>query len=282
VPLRVGGASVGALALPDPGDDPAEVADRERLLEAGVPLIAAALRSAELLRRGEALAARLSERDRELALLAEQLVRAQEEVRRRISLDLHDEPLQRAILLHRMIGESVDHPMAAVWLSEVESIAASIRAICNGLRPRVLDDFGLAAGLEWLVDDVRGRSDLTAFLTTASADSLSSDRLPADLELALFRVAQEALNNCLKHARATKVYVTLWREGQRVRLIVADDGVGRPDGPSPDAERAQLGIAGMGERLRPWAGVVTARAGAEGGTIVTADVSAGESVGRPE
>jgi signal transduction histidine kinase len=280
VPLRVGGALVGTLVLPPPeaAADPVP-GGRERLLEGAVPLIAAALRCVGLARQSEELAGLVAERDRKLGALSDQLVRAQEEVRRRISLDLHDEPLQRAILLHRRISDSADHPQAARWLSEIEEIASSIRAICNGLRPRVLDDFGLAAGLEWLVDDVRARSDLTAYLTTASSDSLSSDRLPADLELSLFRIAQEALNNCLKHARATQVYVTLWREGQRVRLIVADDGQSRPDGSGLGGGRGQLGIAGMRERLRPWGGVVTARAGTEGGTIVTADVSAEDGVG---
>jgi signal transduction histidine kinase len=232
----------------------------------------------ELRRRVEALAARLAERERELAALAGRLVRTEEEVRRRISLDLHDEPLQRAILLHRLIGQTADHPMAARWLAEVEAIAASIRSICNGLRPRVLDDFGLDAGLEWLLDEVRARSDLTAVLATASPDPLPSDRPPADLDLALFRIAQEALNNCLKHARATRVDVILRRESRRVRLIVADDGVGRPEGPGGD--RDAIGLAGMRERLRPWGGVVTVSTRAGGGTVVTADVSAGDGVDR--
>jgi signal transduction histidine kinase len=281
VPLVAGGTTVGALALPalEPA---AEVWPwrRERLVEAAAPLIAAAVRGADLVRQREELSAVVTER--ELSVLSEQVVRAQEEVRRRISLDLHDEPLQRAILLHRAIRDSAAHPCAARWLADVDAIATSIRAICNGLRPRVLDDFGLVAGLEWLVDDVRSRSDLTVFLTTASAESLSSDRLSADLELALFRVAQEALNNCLKHARATQVHVTLWREGSSVRLTVTDDGERRPDRPRPSERRGHLGIAGMGERLRPWGGVVTVRAGSDCGTVVAAEVSAEDGVGRDE
>jgi signal transduction histidine kinase len=296
VPLVAAGCAIGLLALPEPagsnGASPGASADRrERLIEDAAPLIAAALRGCALACRTERLSRKLCERERELAALSERVVRAQEEVRRRISLDLHDEPLQRAILLQRMIKDVPDHPRAAEWVAEVEAIAASIRAICNGLRPRVLDDFGLVAGLEWLVEDLRSRSELSAWLTTApsdqppadevTADGLASGRLPAELELALFRIAQEALNNCLKHARATEVHISLRREGDRVRLTIADDGEGPPAAPTGGGQ-VHLGLSGMRERLRPWDGVVAASVGSNGGMIITAEVNAGDGVGRGE
>src|SRR5262249_38741676 len=158
------------------------------------------------------------ERERDLAALATRLTGTQEEERRRLALELHDEPLQRAILLYRGISAAAEHPQSQRWLADVEEIVTSLRATCNGLRPRVLADFGLVAGLEWLVNDARARSEVEIDLTTAIADAASPDgRLPADLELALYRVAQEALNNCLKHADARRVSLTLWRGGGPIR-----------------------------------------------------------------
>jgi signal transduction histidine kinase len=238
------------------------------------PVAAAALQNASLLRRSTTLAAALDERERDLAALTARLTGAQEEERRRIALELHDEPLQRAILLYRGISAAPEHPQAQRWLADVEEIVTSLRATCNGLRPRVLDDFGLVAGLEWLVNDARARSDVDIGLTTAIADAASpGGRLPAELELALYRIAQEALNNCLKHAEARRVSVTLWRAGGPIRLTVADDGKGFEETRRGGGAGAHLGILGMRERLRPWNGFVTVGAGPKGGTVVVAELT---------
>jgi signal transduction histidine kinase len=276
VPLVAGGSRVGAIVL-GPERHGVELSVHERaLIEVAAPVAAAALQNASLLRRSSALAAALDERERALAALATRLTGAQEEERRRIALDLHDEPLQRAILLYRGISAAPEHPQSQRWLAEIEEIVTSLRATCNGLRPRVLDDFGLVAGLEWLVNDARARSDVDIGLTTAIADSTSpSGRLPADLELALYRIAQEALNNCLKHADARRASVTLWRAGGPIRLTVADDGKGFAEAWRDGDGGTHLGILGMRERLRPWNGTVTVGAGPKGGTVVVAELTLG-------
>jgi signal transduction histidine kinase len=268
VPLVAGGGRIGALVL-GPRRRDAELSIRERaLVDLVAPLAALALQNASLLRRAGELATAADERERDLTSLAARLTGAQEDERRRIALELHDEPLQRAILLYREISVAAAHPRAERWLAEVEEIVTSLRATCNGLRPRVLDDFGLAAGLEWLVNDVRARSDVDVGLTTVMADAAPGRRLPADLELALFRIVQEALNNCLKHADARRVNVTLWRAGGPIRLTVADDGRGFDGEPAG----GHLGIRGMRERLRPWNGCVTVGRGPAGGTVVVAEL----------
>ena len=280
VPLVAAGARIGALVLGQERRGAVPSVHERALAELAAAVAAAALQNAGLLRRAGALAAALEERERDLAALATRLTGAQEEERRRLALELHDEPLQRAILLYRGLSAAPEHPQARRWLAEVEEIVTALRATCNGLRPRVLDDFGLVAGLEWLVNDARARSEVDVGLTTAIAYAGSpGGRLPAGLELALYRIAQEALNNCLKHAEARRVSVTLWRGGGPIRLTVADDGKGVEATWRGADGGARLGILGMRERLRPWNGTVTVGAGPKGGTVVVAELTLEEVSG---
>jgi signal transduction histidine kinase len=275
VRLVTGGAAFGTLILGLPGGDAAK-SDARSLAEAVAPLLASTLRTAELARANESLAAALAERERDVARRAQELVAQQEEQRRRIALDLHDEPLQRVVLLYRDIRDTSDHPRTRRWLTQLESIVLSIRGICDGLRPSVLHDFGLVAGLEWLIEDVRARTESATHVTLTVGGASAEERLPAALELALFRVAQEALNNCVKHARATRVAVTLWSEAERVKLTVADDGRPGSDTSQGLQGRGGLGIVGMRERLAPWGGVLSVERGSDEGTTVVAEVGFGD------
>jgi signal transduction histidine kinase len=272
VRLVTGGSTLGTLILGLPGQDAAK-SDARTLAEAVAPLLASALRNAELARENESLATALAERERTLTRRAQELVALQEEQRRRIALDLHDEPLQRVVLLYRDIRDTSDHPRTRRWLTQLESIVLSIRGICDGLRPSVLHDFGLVAGLEWLVEEVRARTESATAVTLTVGGASVEERLPAPLELALFRVAQEALNNCVKHARASRVVVTLECEDARVKLTVADDGRPNPDAGQAPQGRGGIGIVGMRERLAPWGGVLSVGRGSDGGTTVAAEVT---------
>src|SRR5207302_2879334 len=116
-----------------------------------------------------------------------------------IALDLHDDPLQRAILLTREMNELAGETFLPSHVRRsAEEIAISLRAICTGLRPPMLDDLGLAASLEWLASDISARSDLSASLKVDGFGSVGSTRLETNLEVALYRAAQEALTNCVK------------------------------------------------------------------------------------
>jgi signal transduction histidine kinase len=272
VALVADGATIGILAVGPKQHDLDLSPEDKALLDTLAPLVGTALQNALLVRRLEAQVAVLAEREQALEALSTQLMHAQEEERRRIALDLHDEPLQRAILLAREMAEATPRPNEHSWRRAVEEIIVSLRAVCAGLRPPVLDDLGLVAGLEWLLNDVRARSELTALLTVEVGDAEAFGRLPRAFESALYRVAQEALNNCLRHAQASQVSVVLQRDQRLVRLCVADDGRGPAIAVNGAHRPFQLGILGMRERLRPWGGTLAVAACPGGGTVVSAEI----------
>ncbi|MGQ9676973.1 MAG: GAF domain-containing sensor histidine kinase, partial [Chloroflexota bacterium] len=239
------------------------------------PLVARSLRNALLMRTLERQVQALSERESALAALSARLMDVQEEERRQLALELHDDPLQRAILLARALGEAPQNPQVQRWRLAVEEIIASLRATCMDLHPPVLDDLGLVPGIERLVNNLRARSDLDVRLRVETDGSSSFGRLDVGLEVALYRVAQEALYNCLKHAKATKVKLTLRKDCERVQLIVEDDGQGYRPADGGERGHVHLGILGMRERLRHWEGVLKVEASAAGGTVVLADVALG-------
>jgi signal transduction histidine kinase len=275
VPLLAEGATIGQLVIGPKRRDSELSADDRTLLITLAPLVATALQSALLVRRLESQVAALGEREHALGALNLRLMQVQEEERQRIALDLHDDPLQRAILLARHVNGDLMQGGPTRLRQITEEIIVSLRAICTGLHPPVLDDFGLVAGLERLVNDVCARSDLAASLSVRP-DVSAFGRLDSNLEMALYRVAQEALNNCLKHAEASRVTVSVEREGGRVTLRVVDDGRGVNGAATTGAvvDAQHLGILGMRERLRPWHGELTVEPGVEAGTMVSAYVEA--------
>jgi signal transduction histidine kinase len=275
VQLIADGAPIGGLLLGPKQRDGELLREDAALVTTLAPLVAAALQGALLVQRLEGQVVALAERERELGSLSARLIEVQEEERQRIALDLHDDPLQRAILLARRMGEAGCDGVPT-WRQDVDEIIGSLRAICVGLRPPVLDDLGLAAGLEQLVNRLRARDEVTITLALQPAGWQAVRRLPPAHEIALFRVAQEALNNCLRHAHATQIAVTLHHECCATRLVVADDGVGLATVcPGATGTPPHLGIVGMRERLRPLGGTVLVEPGVNGGTIVTAELPLG-------
>ncbi|CAA9587616.1 MAG: hypothetical protein AVDCRST_MAG88-4222, partial [uncultured Thermomicrobiales bacterium] len=275
VPLVSEGEILGAVVLGPKRHDVELLPQDHELIATLAPLVAATLRSALLMRRLDLHVAALRDKERVLAALNGKLIRVQERERQRLALDLHDDPLQRAILLARELGESDRCPKAERWRWSAEAIALSLRAICAELRPPALDDFGLLAGLGHLISDLRARSDLAVELLVDTNDGEPFGRLDADLEIALYRVTQEALNNCLKHARATAVVVALRRDGGDLLLRVTDNGRGNALGRNGAEGTLQLGLLGMRERLRPWGGSVRVGDAPHGGTEVIVEVDLG-------
>jgi len=270
-PLIADGVPIGSLSV-GPKVQDVELQEQDHaLIRTLAPLVATALQSAVRERNLEQQVQLLHRREEELVALSDRLMRVQEDDRHHLALDLHDDPLQRAILLAREMGEEPHDARSVRWRRDTEEIIASLRAICTGLRPRVLDDLGLEAGLGWLVNNLRARTELDVNLSVGAADGEAFSRLPADLEIALFRVAQEALANCLRHADAGMVSVEVFREGQTLRLLVQDDGVGLRSNPAPD-RTASLGVLGMRERLRAWGGSVSIQSIEPLGTLVVAEV----------
>jgi len=271
LPLIADGLAIGSLALGPKRHDVTLLPEDRALVTTAAPLIATALQSATLVHRLEEQVAALATRERELAALSARLLRVQEEERRSLALDLHDEPLQGAILLAREVGE-VGGAQGDRWRRQLDDLIAALRAICEGLRPPILDDLGLVPALERLVQETRARGDLDVSLCLTEAEG-AFGRLEAALETGLYRAAQEGLHNTLKHASASQVRVRLAREGARIRLEIADDGRGLNEGDGSPPPR--MGLVGMRERLRPWGGEVTLVSPPGGGTVVSVVVEGG-------
>lgn len=186
---------------------------------------------------------------------ATRVVLGQEEERRHIAQELHDGPLQTLIHLCRQI-DAVEAAPATDQPAEprpplsglrtiVEETVAELRSIAKGLRPSILDDLGLVASISQMVAEAGERQHFVTSFGVTGAER----RLPPTVELALFRIAQEALSNVERHAAARSVAVGMDFEAGGLRMLIKDDGVGfvasdRSDG----VQSASMGLPGMTER----------------------------------
>lgn len=246
---------------------------------------------------------RLEEQRRELAEKTVQLERlaslalaAQEDERRRLARELHDETMQSLVALIMGLEyalQTLRQPAPQLQamhqtVSRLRDLAArmldELRHLALDLRPSVLDDHGLVAAVHWLAQTQEERYGLatkvelagyfaraaTETAATETKDDTSPERLPAAVETALFRIAQEALANVAKHARAGSIIVRLARHAAHASVEVEDDGVGLPDD-GRDAPPGHMGLFNMRERAALLSGHCTFQHGASGrGTIVRA------------
>ena len=202
-----------------------------------------------------------------------------EDERKRIARELHDDTAQRLVALSRRLdvcrqGLRESDEMASGKLDEaqdlIDEILTDVRRFSRDLRPSMLDDLGLLPALEWLTQDLSQRRGTPARLEILGAPR----RLPADTALALFRIAQEALRNVEKHARATAVTVTVDFGAKGTVLEVVDNGVGFvPGEQGPDLPAAsRLGLLGMRERAQLIGGELSVQSQPQGHTTVTVSV----------
>ncbi len=215
-------------------------------------------------------------RAREQRAYAGHLVKVQEDERRRLAQDLHDDPVQTLTYLVRMLERLTEHPdLPAVLVPEVmrdgelaTEVVDTLRTVIHGLRPPVLDDLGVVAALGQLVKEVRQRHGLPVTLRVTGERA----RLAPSCELTVYRAAQEALSNVVRHAAATRVRVQL-HFGEQIELTVSDDGSGISSPPDPSAAAAErLGLIGMRERVNLLGGTVQVRPRAPHGTRVHVSV----------
>ncbi|GHP00463.1 hypothetical protein KSF_105100 [Reticulibacter mediterranei] len=186
----------------------------------------------------------------QLTALNHRVVSAQEEERRHLALELHDEALQLVMLVVRQLSEACTMTEVAEVMPLVRSVEEDLRRTCLHLRPPLLDELGLEEALGFLAQQSRQRGKTSGhdMHIQVSCTGTSSSRLPATVELALYRVAQEALSNALKHARANTITVRLRRsQSGMVSLLIADDGRGIG---SHQPLKERLGLIGMQERMR--------------------------------
>lgn len=210
--------------------------------------------------------------------LLKKLMSAQEDERRRIARDLHDEigqSLTSVLIGLRAVAEASTLDEARSRADELRQITVAtideVRRLARGLRPSVLDDLGLVAALERYAADFAG-AHLVAVDVVAPSDM--TERLPAEIETALYRIVQESLTNTAKHSAATTVRVIIERQPTAVHLLVVDDGAGF-DCQNTEADGG-LGLEGMRERAALLEGrlEVTSQTGI--GTTVSVWIPLGE------
>jgi len=188
---------------------------------------------------------------------------AQEATAQRFSHELHDELGQSLTAVKTNLAA-----LSAKGSSErledcarlVDEAIGNVRQMSQLLRPTILDDFGLAAGLRWQVEGFAARTGIDERF-----ESNYDGRLPGETETHLFRIAQEALTNVARHSGAQRVTVKLTAEGQQLRLSVEDDGRGLTGAP---AEGRGMGMIGMRARARIAGGELTERSRPGQGVLI--------------
>ena len=230
-----------------------QLADRARQLEALVQK-----RTAKLVQANERLRSEMRERERAEAAreaLRGELLNAQEEERRRIARELHDQMGQNLTALNLGLKSLHDSDPSATNLSLVRPLqelaaqtARDLHRVALELRPAALDDLGLVKAVRTLVEAWADRCRIEADLATEAYDPAG---VSSEIETTLYRIIQEALNNVAKHSGASRISLVLRRTADQAQAIIEDNGRGfettraleRPDG------HGRLGLVGIQERL---------------------------------
>ncbi|MCL4371174.1 MAG: PAS domain S-box protein [Chloroflexi bacterium] len=212
---------------------------------------------------------------------ARQVTQAQEEERKRVARELHDDTAQELVALSRRIDDTVwsDGQLSTETMKRLEELRTMTDKILDGvrrfsrdLRPSILDDLGLLPALEWLTTDLSRQSGIEADLKVVNEPR----RLPPETELVLFRIIQEALSNVRKHSGATRVEMTVEFGESRVRMMVRDNGRGFDPQKVVMGDlvsTGKLGLIGMNERAQLLGGTAVVESQPGQGTTVTVEVA---------
>ena len=202
---------------------------------------------------------------------------AQEEERKRLSRELHDDILQSLVVAKAQVGlvNASNLPDDAhVRLVGIEEVLAAsvndVRRYCRDLRPSLLDDLGLIDAIEWLVGDLSSRTSMTVDMRVEGPWR----RLDGRDELMIFRVVQEALRNVERHADATRALVGLDFGEESLAVSVADNGKGLPSAGLSEGGQSEtgLGLRGLGERAKLLKGSLAVKSQRGQGTQVILQV----------
>lgn len=228
------------------------------------------LRLRILERRSDEQRAIAEDAERQMRQLSQERDAAQEEERRHLSRELHDHVAQVLTALRMELGriERTRSPAdarigAAVAECKklVDGMFRTVRDLALGLRPSMLDDFGLQAALEWHVRDFTSRYDANVELTMEG----DFDTLPDRYRTCVYRAVQEGLTNCVRHAKARSIKVSVISHENQLDLSVTDDGIGF----DPARRRDGLGLRGIEERVKELHGAMTVGSAAGEGTTLT-------------
>lgn len=220
----------------------------------------------------------LAERERQLHDLISRLLVAQEEERRRVAYEVHDGPTQLAVAAYQRLQElgedyPLDSPRGREDLAEsvelVKQMVGELRGLIADLRPTVLDDLGLSAAVRQQAGRLRREGCQVSY-----EDTLGDERLLAALETTLFRIAQEAINNVSKHARADRARVALRRTGEAIRLEVQDWGGGfrQDEALEGGGPGERVGLSSMHERAVLLGGELRIESEVGSGTLIVAEI----------
>jgi two-component system sensor histidine kinase DegS len=214
-----------------------------------------------------------------LRFYLQQATRAQEEERKRISHELHDDTIQALVVLSRQLDAlaSGDKGLSAenrlklekLW-QQTDNILKGVRRLSQDLRPAALDRLGLLPAVEWLASEVTEYSGISTKVNMVG----EGRRLPEEVEIALFRITQEALRNVWRHSGATSAGITVEFDESKIRIVVSDNGKGfeLPEKIGDLAKSGRLGLAGMQERAQLIGGTLTAKSEAAKGTSITVEI----------
>lgn len=218
----------------------------------------------------------LRESEERLRYLSSQLITAQEEERKGISLELHDEMGQTltAIGLNlESIGKELTPEHAAMikdklaeTISLVEHASDHVRDLSLDLRPSMLDDLGLLPTLRWYVNSYEKRTEMPVIFEALNLE----ERLAPEVEIVLYRIVQESLNNIRKHAQAKKVKIRLEQKKKKIGVLIEDDGIGfHSDRAVSETTLVKgIGLLGMQERVRLLGGSLKIRSREGQGTSI--------------
>jgi signal transduction histidine kinase len=208
----------------------------------------------------------------ELEGLSARLVEAQEQERRSISRELHDEVGQTLGALLVEVGQLAklvtgENQAAQSQVARIKSVAEnavkSVRDMALLLRPPMLDDLGLVPALEWQAREISRRSDMEADVISEHV----SQSLPDELKVCIYRLVQEALNNAASHASAKRAQVSVVQDADKITVAITDNGSG-----FDPARSRGMGILGMEERVRRLGGTFTIESARGQGTAIKADL----------
>jgi PAS domain S-box-containing protein len=206
----------------------------------------------------------------------QEATRAQEEERKRISHELHDDTIQSLVVLSRQLdslatgNEGISAESRArleELLKQTDNIVQGVRRLSQDLRPAALDRLGLLPAVQWLASEVTKYSGIATKVNIIGKEH----RLPEEVAIALYRVTQEALRNVWRHSGATSADITFEFSDKKTRITVSDNGKGfeLAEQVGDLAKHGKLGLAGMQERVQLMGGTLEVKSQPGKGTTIT-------------
>jgi signal transduction histidine kinase len=284
-PIVIRGRGVGVMQVDRP---PYPSAVGSPFSREEIEIIAAMAKETGIALENAQLVEALARKEQTLHSLVNKIITAQEDERKRVAGEIHDGVIQALLgiwyRLQRLTSQAGGTPAAEFW-SELERLRdelggqiQDIRRIVYNLRPSVLDNYGLVPAIQAYIETLQAGSGPLIEMVSRGTDR----RLPANIEITLYRVLQEALANVIKHAQATVVRVELTTEAEAVTLEVKDNGRGFSAPPGTWAQGQQhLGLASIEERVLLVGGTCQIRSRPGQGTTVKVVIPVSGSQERP-